>query len=67
MRSGSWRAGSVSMAREVQAREARLREEVRELRIEIDHVREAHQVAEITEVGVLPRPARSGGRTCAGS
>ena len=39
----------TSMAREVQAREERLREEVRELRIEIDHVREARQVAEITE------------------
>ena len=39
----------TSMAREVQAREDRLREEVRELRIEIDHVREARQVAEITE------------------
>ena len=39
----------MSMAREVQAREERLREEVRELRIEIDHVREARQVAEITE------------------
>ncbi len=38
-----------SMAREVVAREARLRDQVRELRIEIDHVREAQQVAEITE------------------
>ena len=38
-----------SMAQEVRAREARLREEVRELRIEIDHAREAQQVAEITE------------------
>ncbi len=39
----------MSMAREVQAREERLREQVRELRIEIDHAREARQVAEITE------------------
>ncbi len=39
----------MSMAREVQAREERLRAEVRELRIEIDHAREAQQVAEITE------------------
>ncbi len=38
-----------SMAREVLAREARLREQVRELRIEIDHARQARQVAEITE------------------
>lgn len=38
-----------SMAREVRAREDRLREEVRELRIEIDHTRQARQVAEITE------------------
>ena len=38
-----------SMAREVLAREARLREQVRELRIEIDHARQAQQVAEITE------------------
>jgi len=38
-----------SMAREVQAREDRLREQVRELRIEIDHARQARQVAEITE------------------
>lgn len=38
-----------SMAREVQAREARLREQVRELRIEIDHARQARQVAEITD------------------
>ena len=38
-----------SMAREVRAREERLRAEVRELRIEIDHGRQARQVAEITE------------------
>jgi hypothetical protein len=37
------------MAREVQAREASLRAQVRELRIEIDHARQARQVAEITE------------------
>jgi CheY-like chemotaxis protein len=39
----------MSMAHEVRAREDRLREEVRELRIEIDHAHEARQVAEITE------------------
>jgi two-component system cell cycle response regulator len=37
------------MAREVRAREDRLREEVRELRIEIDVARQERQVAEITE------------------
>jgi DNA-binding response OmpR family regulator len=38
-----------SMAREVRAREDRLRAQVRELRIEIDHARQAEKVAEITE------------------
>jgi CheY-like chemotaxis protein len=38
-----------SRAREVLAREARLREQVRELRIEIDQARQARQVAEITD------------------
>lgn len=38
-----------TMAREVLAREARLREQVRELRIEIDQARQARQVAEITD------------------
>ncbi len=37
------------MATEVRAREQRLKQEVRELRIEIDDVRAARQVAEITE------------------
>jgi HAMP domain-containing protein len=37
------------MAREVQAREQRLTQEVQELRVEIDQVRRARQVAEITE------------------
>jgi hypothetical protein len=37
------------MAREVVARETRLREQVRDLRIEIDQGRQARQVAEITE------------------
>jgi CheY-like chemotaxis protein len=37
------------MATEVRAREQRLKQEVRELRIEIDEVRAAQQVAEITE------------------
>lgn len=36
------------MAREVQAREQRLQQQVQELRIEIDRAREAQQVAEIT-------------------
>jgi CHASE3 domain sensor protein len=37
------------MAREVRAREARLREQVHELRIEIDEARQAKKVAEITD------------------
>ncbi len=37
------------MAREVQAREVRLQQQVRDLRIEIDEVRQAQKVAEITE------------------
>jgi two-component system, cell cycle response regulator len=37
------------MAREVYAREKRLREEVRDLRIEIDQIKKTRQVAEITE------------------
>jgi CheY-like chemotaxis protein len=37
------------MAREVHAREQRLRQQVKELRIEIDEVRQAKKVAEITE------------------
>ena len=37
------------MAEEVQAREQRLRQEVQQLRIEIDEARAARQVAEITE------------------
>lgn len=37
------------MAREVQAREERLQEQVRNLQIEIDEVRQAARVAEITE------------------
>ncbi len=38
-----------NMAREVYIREQRLRQEVAELRIEIDEVNKAHQVSEITE------------------
>jgi DNA-binding response OmpR family regulator len=38
-----------SMVREVQAREERLKQEVRQLRVEIDEGRKARQVAEITE------------------
>ena len=37
------------MAREVRAREERLQQQVRELRIEIDEARQARKVAEITE------------------
>lgn len=37
------------MAREVQAREDRLQQQVRDLRIEIDEARQAQKVAEITE------------------
>ena len=37
------------MANEVQAREQRLKQEVQELRIQIDQVKKARQVAEITE------------------
>ncbi len=37
------------MGREIRAREERLKQEVRELRIEIDEVRQARKVAEITE------------------
>jgi hypothetical protein len=37
------------MAREVQAREDSLQQQVRDLRIEIDEVRQAQKVAEITE------------------
>jgi HAMP domain-containing protein len=37
------------MAAEVRAREAQLRQQVEELRIEIDHTKKARQVAEITE------------------
>ncbi len=39
----------AAMAAEIQAREERLRAEVRELRIEIDHARQAQRVAEITD------------------
>jgi hypothetical protein len=37
------------MAREVSAREQRLKQELQHLRIEIDETRTARQVAEITE------------------
>jgi two-component system cell cycle response regulator len=39
----------VRMAREVKAREERLRAQVRELKIEIDEARQAKSVAEITD------------------
>jgi hypothetical protein len=37
------------MASEIYAREQRLRQQVQQLRIELDEVRQARQVAEITE------------------
>jgi DNA-binding response OmpR family regulator len=43
------------MAREVRAREERLQREVHELRIEIDQVRQAERVAEITETEYFQR------------
>jgi two-component system, cell cycle response regulator len=43
------------MAREVRAREERLQREVQELRIEIDHGRQAERVAEITETAYFQR------------
>jgi CheY-like chemotaxis protein len=43
------------MAREVRAREERLQREVRELRIEINQVRQAERVAEITETEYFQR------------
>jgi two-component system cell cycle response regulator len=43
------------MAREVRAREERLEQTVRELRIEIDEVRQAKKVAEITESDYFQR------------
>jgi two-component system cell cycle response regulator len=43
------------MAREVRAREERLQREVRELRIEIDEVRQTPKVAEITETEYFRR------------
>ena len=43
------------MGREVRAREERLRREVRELRIEVDQVRQAERVAEITETEYFQR------------
>jgi two-component system, cell cycle response regulator len=46
---GSLARRFISMAREVEAREERLRAEVRELKIEIDQGRQARQVAEITD------------------
>jgi hypothetical protein len=39
------------MAREVHAREQRLKQQVQQLRVEIDETRKAKQVAEITETG----------------
>jgi CheY-like chemotaxis protein len=39
----------LNMAHEVQAREQRLKQQVQQLRVEIDEARKAHQVAEITD------------------
>ena len=39
----------ASMAREIRAREERLQAQIRELRIEIDHARQAQKVTEITD------------------
>jgi CheY-like chemotaxis protein len=44
-----------AMAHEVRAREERLRQEVQELRIEIDQQRQAERVAEITETDYFQR------------
>jgi DNA-binding response OmpR family regulator len=43
------------MAHQVRAREERLQREVQELRIEIDQVRQAERVAEITETAYFQR------------
>jgi HAMP domain-containing protein len=43
------------MAHEVYSREQRLQQEVRELSIEIDQVKKAHQVAEVTETDYFRR------------
>jgi DNA-binding response OmpR family regulator len=43
------------MAREVYAREQRLKQEVQELRIELDEARQERQVAEITETDYFQR------------
>jgi len=45
----------ASMAHQVQARERRLKQQVEELRIEIDEVKKARQVAEITETEYFRR------------
>jgi nitrate/nitrite-specific signal transduction histidine kinase len=54
----------VRMASEVQAREARLRRQVEELRIEIDEARQTRKVAEITGTDYF-KGAR-GRASCAG-
>ena len=46
------------MASEVHARELRLKTEVEQLRLEIDEVRKARQVAEITESDYFARLAQ---------
>ncbi len=51
-----------TMARQVYEREARLKRQVQELRIEIDEVRKAHQVAEITETDYFRALTEKAGR-----
>jgi len=48
-------AVAIDTALEVQAREERLKQQIRDLRIEIDHVKKARQVAEITESDYFQR------------
>jgi hypothetical protein len=47
------------MAREVKSREARLRQEVEQLRIEIDHAKKASEVAAITQTDYFQELRRS--------
>ena len=49
MKSATWPTSSNRMAQEVLLREMRLKQEVRQMKIEIDHTQKLVQVAEITE------------------
>ena len=51
-----------TMARQVYEREARLKKQVQELRIEIDEVKKAHQVAEITDTDYFRRLSEKAAR-----